>query len=396
MSFPILKLKKNECRRIRAGHLWVFSNEVDTRTTPLSQFSPGEIVTIVSNNGRPLANAYINPNSLICARIYSHNTKQKLDSEFLQSRIQQAFQLRNRRFEQPYYRLVYSESDLLPGLVVDRFDDTMVLQISTQGMDCRENEIITALEQTLPISNIVLNNNTSARKQEGLDCFAKIIKGAPGETLQVVENNSRFAFSTLAGQKTGWFYDHRLNRLAMQNWVKQKRVLDVFSYLGGWGIQALVAGAQSVTCVEASKPACEFISTNADLNNVSDKLNIINDDAFETLSKLKHANEKFDLVVLDPPAFIKRKKDLKQGTAAYQRLNKLAMQLLAENGMVISASCSYHFSREQHLKVIRTCAQQIGLQAQIVEEGRPGPDHPLHPAIPESNYLSCFTLRLLK
>jgi len=396
MSFPVLKLKKNECRRVRAGHLWIFSNEVDTRATPLNQFNPGETVTVVSNTGKPLANAYINPHSLICARIYSHQTRQALDSELIGARVRQALELRERYFQQPYYRLIYSESDLLPGLVVDRFGDALVLQISTLGMDIRENEVIAALDSALSPHSIILNNNTSARKLEGLEQFSKVIKGNPGDTLEVAENNARFNFPTLEGQKTGWFYDHRLNRLAMQSWGKQMRVLDVFSYLGGWGVQAAVAGAQSVTCVEASRPACEYIGNNAQLNNVSNNINILNDDAFECLTKLKQANEKFDVIILDPPAFIKRKKDLQQGTIAYQRLNKLATQLLADSGMVISASCSYHFSREQHLKVIRACAQPPHMQIQIIEEGRMGPDHPQHPAIPESCYLSCFTFRLLK
>jgi 23S rRNA (cytosine1962-C5)-methyltransferase len=395
MSYPALKLKKNEDRRVRAGHLWIFSNEVDTRATPLNGFQPGEIVTIMSNSGRPLGSAYVNPHSLICARIFSHHTHQALDAGFFAARIKQALCLREQCFEQPYYRLVYSESDLLPGLIVDRFDDTVVIQISTLGMDLHQATIIQALDDLLQPATIILNNQTRARELEGLELFTKVLKGEPPELLQIIENHTRFEVPAVGGQKTGWFYDHRMNRLAMQKWVKDKRVLDVFSYVGGWGIQAAVAGAQSVNCIEASEPACTMLESNARLNQVLEQIQVTTADAFDALTSLKQNNEKYDVIILDPPAFIKRKKDLKQGTIAYQRLNKLAMQLLTDSGILISASCSFHLSREQHLKVMRDCAQQTGHQLQIIEEGGLGPDHPVHPAIIETAYLSCFTARLL-
>ena len=396
MSYPKLKLKKNEDRRIRAGHLWIFSNEVNTKSTPLNSFEPGEAVTVTTNNDKPLANAYINPHSLICARIFSHNPKQALDSSLLKTRITQALNLRQNYFAEPYYRLIYSEGDLLPGLIVDRFNNTLVLQISTLGMEVHQNEIVQALNEIVQPETIILNNNTSARKLEGLENYTKVIEGKTPDTLQLTENNARFQVPAIGGQKTGWFYDHRSNRRSMQTWVKDKQVLDVFSYAGGWGIQAALAGAKQIHCIEASETACELLHTNAELNNVNEIISISTADAFEALTAIKQEGKKFDVIVLDPPAFIKRKKDLKQGTIAYQRLNKLAMQLLAENGILISASCSFHLSREQHLKILRTSAQQAGHQLQIVEQGGLGPDHPIHPAIPETAYLSCFTVRLLR
>ena len=396
MSYPALKLKKNEDRRVRAGHLWIFSNEVDTRATPLNSFQPGDMATIMSNSGRPLGSAYVNPHSLICARIFSHDTRQSLDAAFFAARIKQALGLREQCFDKPFYRLVYSESDLLPGLVVDRFDDTLVIQISTLGMDIHQSAITQILDELLQPATIILNNQTRARELEGLDTFTKIIKGTPPEVLQVIENNTRFEVPAQGGQKTGWFYDHRMNRLAMQKWVKDKTVLDVFSYAGGWGIQAAVTGAQHVNCIEASETACSMLRNNAQLNQVSKQIDVTTADAFEALTLLKQNKKKYDVIILDPPAFIKRKKDLKQGTIAYQRLNKLAMQLLSDNGILISASCSFHLSREQHLKILRDCAQQTGQQLQIIEEGGLGPDHPVHPAIIETAYLSCFTARLLQ
>jgi len=333
---------------------------------------------------------------LICARIFSRDLNQNLDSNYFQTRLKQAQSLRDDYFTEPYYRLVYSESDLMPGLIIDRFDQAVVVQISTLGMELRQADIVATIDTMLRPETIIINNQTRIRELEGLECYSKIALGSPGEFLTVNENNCRFYFPAMHGQKTGWFYDHRLNRQALCQWVKHKRVLDVFSYLGGWGIQAAVAGANHVTCVDSSAQACDLIHKNAQLNNVVERISVVNSDAFDAMQELKHANEKFDVIVLDPPAFIKRKKDIPQGTIAYQRLNKLALQLLSTNGMLASASCSYHFSREQHLKTLCSSIPHQRHTLQIVEQGGLGPDHPVHPAIPETSYLSCFTVRLLQ
>ena len=250
-------------------------------------------------------------------------------------------------------------------------------------MDLRQADIIAALEANLQPETIIINNQTRIRQLEGLECYSKIALGSPGEYLEVNENNCQFYFPAVHGQKTGWFYDHRMNRRALCHWVTGKSVLDVFSYLGGWGIQATVAGASHVTCIDSSASACDLIRQNAQKNKVAEQVSIIHSDAFDALHSLKQSSETFDVIVLDPPAFI-------------QRLNKLAMQLLSPNGILVSASCSYHFSREQHLKMLGSCARQLRHSIQIIHDGGLGPDHPVHPAIPETNYLSCFTVRLLK
>ncbi|NOZ52077.1 MAG: class I SAM-dependent rRNA methyltransferase [Gammaproteobacteria bacterium] len=395
MRYPPLKLRKNEDRRLRAGHLWVFSNEVDTHATPLKSFAPGQCAVITNHIGTTIGLAYVNPASLICARIISYNIKQLFDVIFFKRRLEQAFLLRSRLFAQPYYRLVYSESDLLPGLIIDRFNDTLVLQISTAGMEQKQAEILEAVDNIFSPAHIILNNKTRSRLLEGLDTFVDTIKGAPLETLPVIENNVHFEVSALAGQKTGWFYDHRLNRHRMQHYVNGMNVLDVFSYTGGWGIQAAAAGAKKVHCIESSNQACQQLLQNAERNKTQDRINIINADAFDTLAQLRQAKNRFDVIIIDPPAFIKRKKDIKQGIIAYQRINKAAMQLLSNNGILISASCSFHLSREQHLKILRDGAKQIKMQLQVIEQGHASPDHPTHPAIPETNYLSTYTVRLL-
>jgi len=395
MNYPTLKLNKDEDRRLRAGHLWIFSNEVNTSATPLKSFAPGQCAVVLNHVGNPMGLAYVNPASLICARIISHNIKQLFDVAFFKQRLEQALLLRSRLFSQPYYRLVYGESDLLPGLVIDRFDDTLVIQIGTAGMEQKKMQILEAVDAVINPSHIILNNKTTARHLEGLDTSIETLKGSPPAMLRVIENNVNFEVSAMDGQKTGWFYDHRLNRHRMQQYTHGKDVLDVFSYTGGWGIQAATAGAKSVHCVESSNQACQQLQMNAELNQVQDRVSVTNGDAFDTLAQLRQTKSQFDVIIIDPPAFIKRKKDIKEGIIAYQRINKAAMQLLANNGILISASCSFHLSREQHLKILRNGAKQVSKEIQVIEQGYASPDHPIHPAIPETNYISTYIARLL-
>jgi 23S rRNA (cytosine1962-C5)-methyltransferase len=305
-----------------------------------------------------------------------------------------ALSLRQTLFEQPYYRLVHGEGDGLPGLVVDRFDQVLVAQITTAGMEAQKDAILGALQKVLKPQAIVLRNDSSARSLEGLDDYVEVANGKLPETVEVWENHTRFQIDVLAGQKTGWFYDHRMNRARMQQYVKNARVLDVFSYVGAWGTQALVAGAEALTCIEASAAAIERLHANAALNGHEDKLTSIEGDAFEALKALRQERQRFDVVIVDPPAFIKRKKDFKEGLLAYRRINQLAMQVLNKGGYLISGSCSYHLPEEELRNVLLQASRHIDRWAQVIEQGHQGPDHPVHPAIPETNYLKAFFLRL--
>ncbi|HET7322337.1 MAG TPA: class I SAM-dependent rRNA methyltransferase, partial [Longimicrobiaceae bacterium] len=204
------------------------------------------------------------------------------------------------------------------------------------------------------------------------------------------ENGARFLVPLREGQKTGWFYDHRENRAGLRRYVPGKRVLDVFSYVGGWGVQAARGGAASVTCVDSSAPALELVRHNAELNDVADRVTTLQGDAFDALRQLREAGERFDVIVLDPPAFIKRRKDVKQGEKAYQRVNRQALELLAPGGVLVSASCSFHLSRDALLGAMLRASRELGRDLQILEEGHQAPDHPIHPAIPETAYLKAF------
>ncbi len=389
-----LRLKKNEERRIKQGHLWVFSNEVDNHVTPLKDFEAGQQVIIEAANGKPLGMGYVNPNTLICARLLSRSAKVELNAKFLKRRIQAAQSLRELNFDEPYYRLVFGESDGLPGLVIDRFGDVFVVQITTAGMEAVKDDIVQVLENLYHPQAVVLRNDTKSRELEGLPLYEEVAVGSLPEEIVIVENGAKFVIPVEGGQKTGWFYDHRMARKRLQDLVKGKRVLDVFSYLGGWGIEAAVAGAESVTCVDASESALDGVERNAALNGVSDKLTLIQGNAFDVLNALRLEADKFDVVIVDPPAFVKRKKDLKQGAEGYRRINEIAMRLLEIDGVLVSASCSHHMSRDHLLTQVQSAARHIDRQVQLFDQGHQGPDHPVHPAIPETEYLKSFFFKV--
>jgi 23S rRNA (cytosine1962-C5)-methyltransferase len=396
MTLPPLRLKKNEDRRLRAGHLWVFSNEVDTAHSPLSAFQPGDPVDIQDSRGATVGSGYVNPHSLICARMISHRAGRVLGRELLVERLQRALALRERLYGgEPFYRLVYGEADGIPGLVVDRFGDVLVTQITTAGVERVRDAVVNALGQVVPGASILLRNDTASRSLEGLPSYVETVGGDVPERMEVSENGVRFDVALRQGQKTGWFFDHRENRARLRRYVVGSRVLDVFSYVGAWGIQAATAGAERVVCVDSSAAALDSMRSSALLNGVSDRVEALRGDAFEVLAALREGGERFDVVVLDPPGFIKRRKDARQGEQAYLRINKLAMDLIADGGIIISASCSHHLSREKLQDVMLRASRELRRDLQLLEEGGQGPDHPVHPAIPETSYLKAFFGRVL-
>jgi len=394
MTLAPLRLKPREHHRLRAGHPWVFSNEVDIKATPLTDFEPGQAVAIEDAAGHALGSGYVNPHSLICARLVSRDPTVILDHALLSERLRAALLLRARLFAQPFYRLAFGEADGLPGLVVDRYGEVVVAQLTTAGMEYVKSDVVAALIELLAPRAILLRNDSSSRQLEGLPSYVEAAHGTVPETLVLEENGTRFEVSPMHGQKTGWFYDQRLNRTRLRAYVAGRRVLDVFSYVGAWGIQAAAAGAREVLCVDSSERAVALARSNAALNRLADKVTVSELDAFDALKGLRAAGERFDVVVLDPPAFIKRKKDIKEGTRAYYRLNELALELLADDGLLVSASCSYHMSREALQDVLLQASRAHDRELQILEQGQQGPDHPIHPAVPETAYLKAFFARL--
>jgi len=390
-----LYLKAKEDKRIRAGHLWIFSNEVDIQRSPLKDFQPGQCAQLYSHNNRCLGVVYVNPNSLICARLLDSDPRCTIDLDFFLSRLRDALALRESQYDTPYYRLAFSEADFLPGLVIDRYDDCLVLQINTYGMEQQRQPIIEALNQLLAPQSIVLKNNSAIRELENLPRYVEIVQGTPPEPLCVKESSLTMYCDLLQGQKTGWFYDHRDNRESLRHYVDGARLLDVYSYVGAWSLQALKFGARQVVAVDASATALDYVKHNAKVNGYGESVQCLQGDALEQLRILHEEKQQFDVIVLDPPAFIKRAKDRNKGVDAYQQINNLAMKLLSHGGILISASCSYHLSEQQLKDVLLRAARQQSKRLQFLQQGFQSRDHPWHPAIPETRYLKSFVCRVL-
>lgn len=394
MQLPVLRLNPKADHRLRHGHLWIYSNEIDNKVLALTSCAPGSIAAIENAQGKFLGTAYINPNTLICGRIINTATTAPLDLELFVKRIQNAVALREQIFTSKCYRLIYGESDLLPGLVVDRFYDVLVVQIATAGMEQNKELIIAALDKCLNPNKILLKNDSKIRESEGLENYVTWVKGTPVDYIPLEENAVKFTVPVAAGQKTGWFYDHRMIRARLANYVKDKRVLDMFSYVGGWGIQAAAFGAKEVLCCDSSELALQGVAANAKLNNMQN-VKTLHGDAFEMMDSLFKKDELFDVVILDPPALIPRRKDQHKGLAAYQKANLQAMRLLnPKSGILISASCSMHLAPADLVDAIQKAAHKLNRNVQILERGHQGPDHPVHPAIPETNYLKSFIVRV--
>ena len=392
VSLPLLKLKAREERRIRAGHAWVFSNEVDVEATPMATFEAGEPVNVVDHQGQALGTAYVNPASLICARMVSRRPGRALDGAVVRRRLRAAIELRERMGFEGCYRAVYGESDGLPGLVVYRHRDVLVVQVATEGMQRLQAQVLEALLDLLSPRALLLRNDSSGRRLEGLAEEVHWAYGSPDGEVEIVDNGVRFQIDPQAGQKTGWYYDHRMNRARLASYARDARVLDLFSYLGGFGVQAAVAGAREVVCVDSSRSALEGVLRNARANGVEARVGTERGDVFEVLKNMAAAGERFDVVVADPPAFARRKRDLKAASEAYQRLHRMAMRVMGEQGILLAASCSSHVDRRTFGDCIRRGARGAARQLLELEVGRQGPDHPVHLAMPETDYLKSSLL----
>ena len=389
-----LYLNKQADRRLKKGHLWIYSNEVDIGRSPLKTLHPGELVSVYSHSEQFLGRAMMNPQTLICGRVFSRDEDAVPDQAFFTQRLQSALLLREQCFAAPYYRLVYGDADFLPGVVIDRYDDIFVIQLSIAGMDKASQALVDALDALFSPRGIVLRNNHVGRELEDLSDEMEVLGDVP-EWTQVVENDTRFEFSARTGQKTGWFYDHRPNRARVQTLASGKRVLDMFSYIGGWGIQAAQAGASDVLCVDSSASALEGVIHNAALNGLDNVVRSQKGKAVDVMKELLANGEKFDLVVLDPPAFIRKRKDQKAGEAAYRHINEMAVRLLADNGVLVSASCSMPLTDDMLTAIAHGAIHKQGRSGQLFAVGGQGMDHPVHPVIPETRYIKAQFFRVL-
>jgi 23S rRNA (cytosine1962-C5)-methyltransferase len=390
---PTVTLKGGEHRRVLSGHPWVFSNEVimDARTKALA---PGSLVTVASYEGRPLGGFMFNPHSLIAARLLSRDPAAAIDRRFLVERLERARALRDRLFERPFYRLAHAEADDLPGLVIDRFGDRLVVQVNTAGMELLLPELLAALDAVLSPEAVLLRNDSGARTLEGLESYARWAKGGAEGPVELVENGVRFLADLGEGQKTGWFFDQRENRASVARLAGGARVLDLYCYTGGFALQAAAGGAASVLGIDRSEGALALAAQSATLNAVEGRCRFERGDAFGTLEALAEEAERFDIVVADPPAFVKSKKELNQAARGYRKLARLAAALVRPGGFLFIASCSYHMTPENFGEQVARGLGEAGRSGRILRASGAGPDHPVHPFLPETAYLKALLLQI--
>jgi 23S rRNA (cytosine1962-C5)-methyltransferase len=392
---PDLVLRRHEDRRLRGGHAWVFANEVDTAATPLSAIEPGAAVRVLDHARRFIGHALFNPHALICARLVSRVESEPVGPALFAARLGQALALRERYVGGQHYRLVYGESDGLPGLVVDRFGDVLVGQIATLAMDRRRDEIEAALRGLLSPRALVWKNDGGARDLESLPHEIICHDGPPPAEVEVLEAGLTLTAPLAEGQKTGWFYDQTMNRRLLRQFLaKSGRVLDVCSYAGGWAVSALAGGAAEALCVDSSALALQTAEANARRNGFG--LETRRGDAFDVLAALHEEGRRFDVLIVDPPAFVKRRKDLPRGEAAYRKLNQLALKLAAEEALLVSCSCSWHLPEERLPELLQSAARSAGVELAIIGRGGQSPDHPVHPAMPETRYLKALFARVCR
>lgn len=389
---PVIRIQPGRQKRVRAGHPWVYSNEIEM-TAAAKALPSGTIVTLADAAG-PVGTAMFNPKPLISARLLSPDARAEIGRPWLAERFGRALRLRERLFGQPFYRLVHAEADGLPGLVVDRYGQVCAVQLNSAGMDALADEIVGALRDVLAPDGIVLQRDGAARRLEGLDDRPVEILGDVPAAAPVEENGVRFLADLAGGQKTGWFFDHRENRARAAAFSPGARVLDVYCYLGGFGMQAAAAGAREVVCVDRSEPALALAGRAAAEAGFGDRCRFERGESFSVLEAYAKAGERFGVVVADPPAFVKSKKDLNAGARGYRKLARLSAALVEPEGILCIASCSHHVDAPLFADQVRRGLLDAKRDGRILHVGGAGPDHPLHPALPESAYLKCLFLQL--
>ncbi|MEW6113258.1 MAG: class I SAM-dependent rRNA methyltransferase [Thermodesulfobacteriota bacterium] len=379
----MIVLKPRADRRIRGGHLWVFANEIaDPR---VSDLEPGSLHELHDAAGQFLGVVYANPASLIAARILSRR-KTSIDSGFFLNRIQSALDFRKRLFpNRSSYRLVFAESDLLPGLIVDRYGDIVVVQALTAGMERLLDEIVDAITEVLAPAGVFLRNDSSFRLLEGLPLEKRLLAGTVPERVEIESRGLRFAIDVVNGQKTGFFLDQESNRELMYRYVAPgMKVLDLFCYTGAWALHALAAGAERATGVDSSRGALELATRSAALNSFTDRFLAVRDHAVDFLKKTR---ESWDLVVVDPPAFIKTRSQMREGKKGYIDVNRRALRALKPGGILITCSCSHHVDLGLFEEVLISASRQSGRTLRILDVRGQGSDHPVLLDMPETRYL---------
>lgn len=390
---PRVKLQPGGDKRAGLGHPWIFSNEL-AMDAAAKALPPGGVVSVLRADGRPLGAAFFNPHSLIAARLLTRNADRAIDETFLRRRLERALALRERLIGAPFYRLVHAEADGIPGCVIDRFGDVVVVEPNAAGADLLIEPLVNALDHLLKPRMIVISGDSPARSLEGLQPIQRIVKGSLDGAIELHEHGARFLADLAGGQKTGWFYDQRDNRLLAAGFAKDADVLDLYAYSGGFGVQAARHGAKSVLSVDRSDAALALACRAAALNDVGERHSTESAEAFGFLEEAGAAHRTFDLVIADPPAFVKSKKDFHQGGRAYRKLARLCAARVRSGGFLFLASCSHHMPAEEFRAQVARGLHEAGRSGRILHATGAAPDHPVHPMLPESAYLKALLLQV--
>ena len=385
-----IALARGRERRVKAGHLWVYAGEIGSVEDGAA---PGDTVEVTDHKGRFLGRGYYNPSSTIAVRLLTRDRKEPLDAALLRRRVAQAIAYRRHFYAAgESCRLVFGEGDLLPGLTVDRYGPALAVQISTLGMDRMRDDIVAALQDAVHPRGIYERSDLPTRQREGLEARTGLLLGEVPDEIEIPLDDMRFLVRPRAGQKTGMYLDHRFNRRALQPHARGQRVLDVFCNSGSFGLYALMAGAERCTGIEISSECLEVARRNAALNDLESRCEWIEGNAFDHLKELDRRQERFGLIVLDPPAFTKSARALDAAVRGYKEINLRAFKLAAPGALIVTSSCSYHLGPEEFLAVLQDAASDAGRDVSLVEMRSQAPDHPVHLFVPETRYLKCALL----
>ena len=396
MSEAIVTLKKGEGRTIKAGGMWIFDNEIESI---MGSFTDGDIVVIHDFDGYPMGKGFINRNSKIEVRLLTRNSKQEIDVEFLKQRVKDAWEYRKKTVDISSCRVIFGEADFLPGLVIDKFSDVLVVESLALGIDRFKLQIIDLLKEILAedgikIKGVYERSDAKVRLNEGMER----VKGFIGEefdtNVEITENGVKYIVDVKDGQKTGFFLDQKYNRLAIQKLCRGARVLDCFTHTGSFALNAGIAGAREVIGVDASQLAVDQATENAKLNGLENVVSFRCEDVFELLPKLETEGEKFDVVILDPPAFTKSRSSIKNAIKGYREINLRAMKLVKNGGFLATCSCSHFMSYDLFTETINQAARNVHKRLRQVEFRTQAPDHPILWAADESYYLKFYIFQV--
>jgi len=390
---PIIRLKPREGRRARAGAPWIFSNEI-VMGQATKALAPGTLVTVEADDRAPFGTGYFNPQSLIAIRLLDPVRDAEIGDAFFASHLARALARRALLFAPPFYRLIHAEGDGLPGLTIDRFGDTLVAQVTTAGMEALSEPMLAALDEVASPACVILRNDVPARALEGLETYVKVARGEMPSRIVVEENGARYFADLASGQKTGWYYDQRDNRAFMAELAKGRTVLDCYCYGGGFAIQAALAGAKESVGIDSSQPALANAEESAAANGVAKRCKFVKAEVFAELERLAAASETFDIVIADPPPFVKSRKDVEVGARAYRKLARLAASVTAPGGYLLLASCSHNMPAERFAQESAIGIARAGRRPALIRQAGAGPDHPVHPMLPETSYLKALVYAL--